>query len=540
MRVHGFLLILPHREPRTAGCSFPLMALVHSVARNLLLLGTGTAGLLALPVAGQAQETPTTALAIAAGPFSPTVESLKTYQTPDWFRDAKFGIWAHWGPQAVPRQGDWYARQMYLQGHRQYEHHLKTYGHPSKFGYKDIIPLWKAEKWDPDALMALYVKAGAKYFVSMGVHHDNFDLWDSKFHRWNAVKMGPHRDVVGEWKRAAQKAGLPFGVSEHLGPSYSWFTPSHGWDQYGPTPGLRYDGADPAYADLYHPEHNEPFKWGRSWYATNPQWHQEWFNRIKDLVDHYQPDLLYTDGGIPFEQTGLSLVAHYYNANQAAHGGKLQAVYTHKDMGTGIFIREAGAQDVERGVMPGINPLPWQTCTSIGDWFYSDGFKYKTTTEVVHMLADIVSKNGNMLLNVVLYADGSLPPEPRQFLDEMAAWIAVNSEAIHGTRPWKIFGEGPTVAAAGHFKEDTAYTPQDIRFTTKAGALYAITLGVPAGEVRIKSLGRDAKIADRPVQTVRLLGSREKLIWSQEAGALVIKLPAQLPIAHAAAFQIGF
>ena len=257
-------------------------------------------------------------------------------------------------------------------------------------------------------------------------------------------------------------------------------------------------------------------------------------------MDQHQPDLLYTDGGIPFEQTGLSLLAHFYNANQAAHGGKLEAVYNHKDMGTGIFIREAGAQDVERGVLPGINPLPWQTCTSIGDWYYSDGFKYKTTTEIIHMLADIVSKNGNMLLNVVQYPEGDLPPESLRFLEEMAAWMAVNGEAIHGTRPWRIFGEGPTVAATGHFKEDTAYTPHDIRFTTKAGALFALTLGVPAGEVRINSLGRDAKLAPAKVSAVRLLGHIPPLSWSQEAGALVIQLPAQLPVAHAAVFKIEF
>ncbi len=517
-----------------------IISMIFLIARTLKYFGAASAWLFVFFLGGHAVNPLATSLAIASGPFDAGAESLKQYQTPDWFRDAKFGIWAHWGPQAVPRAGDWYARQMYLQGHPQYEHHLKTYGHPSQHGYKDIIPLWKAEKWDPAALMALYVKAGAKYFVSMGVHHDNFDLWNSKFHRWNSVAMGPHRDVVGEWKQAAVQAGLRFGVSEHLGPSYAWFSPSHGWDQYGPTPGIRYDGADPANADLYHPEHNEPFKWGRSWYASSPQWHQEWFNRIKDLLDQHHPDFLYTDGGIPFEETGRSLLAHFYNSNIAAHGGKNEAVYTFKDMGTGEVIPEAGVLDVERGVMPGIRPRPWQTCTSIGDWFYSDGFKYKTTTEVVHMLADIVSKNGNMLLNVVLYADGSLPPEPRQFLDEMAAWMAVNGEAIHGTRPWKIFGEGPTVAASGHFKEDTAYTPQDIRFTTKAGALYAITLGMPAGEVRIKSLGRDAKITDQAVKSVRLLGSSEKLTWSQEAAALVIKLPSSLPGKHSASFQIGF
>jgi alpha-L-fucosidase len=209
-------------------------------------------------------------------------------------------------------------------------------------------------------------------------------------------------------------------------------------------------------------------------------------------------------------------------------------------LGTGEVIPEAGVLDVERGVTPGINARPWQTDTSIGDWFYSDGYKYKTAAEVVHMLADIVSKNGNLLLNVVLYADGSLPPESRQFLDEMAAWMSVNGEAIYGTRPWKIFGEGPTQAVAGAFKEDTAYTPQDIRFTTKAGSLYAITLGLPAGEVRIASLGRNAKIAGQAVKSVRLLGRDQSIAWSQEPDALMIKLPPQMPTAHAAAFQIGF
>jgi len=482
-------------------------------------------------------------LKIAPGQFVGTAESLTNYTCPDWFRDAKFGIWAHWGPQAVPRQGDWYARNMYLQGSPQYEHHLKTYGHPSTNGYKDIIPLWKAEKWDPDALMALYAKAGAKYFVSMGVHHDNFDLWNSKYHRWNAVNMGPKRDIVAEWKQAAMKYGLRFGVSEHLGPSYGWFAPSHGFDQFyepGARLGVPYDGADPKYQDLYHPAHNEPFHWGRSWYATNSAWHQEWFNRIKDLVDQHQPDLLWTDGGIPFEEVGRSLIAHFYNSNQAAHGGKLEAVYTFKNLGTGEVIPEAGVLDVERGVMKDINPLPWQTDTSMGDWFYSDGFKYKTTAEVIHMLADIVSKNGNMLLNVVLYADGSLPPEARQFLNEMAAWMAVNGEAIHGTRPWRIFGEGPTVTEAGDFKEDTAYTAQDIRFTTKADVLYAITLGVPTEEIRIKSLGRASTLVNKPVAEVTLLGSSEKLNWKQEADALVIQPAAEWPSQSAVAFVVKF
>ncbi len=493
-----------------------------------------------LMAAGSALAADSPALVIAPGVFSANAESFKNYQVPEWFRDAKFGIWAHWGPQAVPRAGDWYARNMYLQGHPQYEHHLKHYGHPSVSGYKDIIPLWKAENWDPDALMALYVKAGAKYFVSMGVHHDNFDLWNSKYHSWNAVNMGPHRDVVGDWQKAARKFGLPFGVSEHLGASYGWFAPSHGWDQWGSKGGVAYDGADPNFAELYHPAHNEPYRGRQSWYASSPEWHQEWFNRIKDLVDHYQPDFLYSDGGIPFGEYGRSIIADLYNTSAAAHQGKNQAVYTFKDMGTGEVIADAGVLDVERGVAPGISARPWQTDTSIGDWFYSDGYKYKTTTQIVQMLADIVSKNGNLLLNVVLYADGSLPPEPRQFLDDMAVWMAVNGEAIYGTRPWKIFGEGPTQATAGAFKEGADYTPQDIRFTTKAGKLYAILLGIPDQDIRITSLARSAKYADAKVKRVRLLGSKEQLVWSQQDDALVIKLPAKFPTQHATTFQVSF
>jgi alpha-L-fucosidase len=253
-------------------------------------------------------------------------------------------------------------------------------------------------------------------------------------------------------------------------------------------------------------------------------------------VDQYQPDLLYTDGGIPFGEFGRSLLAHFYNSNEAAHGGKLEAVYNFKDLGTGEFIPHAGVEDVERGVMKDIQPLPWQTCTSIGDWFYSDGFKYKTTAEVVHMLADIVSKNGNMLLNVVLYADGSLPPESRQFLDEMADWMAMNGEAIHDTRPWKTFGEGPTVTTAGFFKEDTSYKPEDIRFTqSKDGrTLYAIVLGVPAEPVRITSL------AGEKIACVALLGSDARLDWKPEADALVIQPVVQWPAKFAVAFKITF
>ena len=268
-------------------------------------------------------------LALANGPFNSSQESLKNYQCPQWFRDAKFGIWAHWGPQAVPGNGDWYARKMYEEGSNDYIHHLNNYGHPIKTGYKDIIPLWKAEKWDPDRLMQLYKEAGARYFVAQAVHHDNFDNWNSKYHHWNAVLMGPHKDIVGVWQTGARKQGLRFGISEHLGASYTWFQASHGSDKLGPLAGVPYDGADPQFWDLYHP----PAAPGdKCWYSKDPNWAQEWFARIYDVLDQYHPDLLYSDGGIPFGEVGRTLIAEFYNANIQQHGGNLQAVYNCKKM----------------------------------------------------------------------------------------------------------------------------------------------------------------------------------------------------------------
>lgn len=477
---------------------------------------------------------------IAQGAFRPTVESLKTYQTPDWFRDAKLGIWAHWGPQAVPRRGDWYARWMYVPGHPHYAHHLEQYGHPSEKGYKDIIPLWTAERFDPEALMDLYVAAGAKYFVSMGVHHDNFDLWNSRHHRWNAVAMGPKRDIVGAWRDAARRRGLRFGVSEHLGASHNWWRPSHQYDQFWPKIGMPYDGANPQFSDLYHPDHDEPYRGtADSWYTRDPAYHRLWFQRIRDLVDSYEPDLLYTDGGIPFGEVGRSLVAHLYNSSMARHG-KLDAVYTCKDLGSGEFYREACVQDVERGVLSGINPLPWQTDTSNGDWFFAEDDRYKTGPDVIRMLADIVSKNGNLLLNVALYPDGSLPPESQALLADLSAWMRINAEAIHGTRPWLIHGEGPTETASGAFQESAAYTHEDIRFTTRGPTLYAITLGEPRGQVIVRSLGRSAGYDTRPVRQVRLLGHDGALEFQQTDGALILEPPARAPTRHASAFEISF
>ncbi len=477
---------------------------------------------------------------IAAGPFQGNVDSLKQYKCPDWFRDAKFGIWAHWGPQAVPGHGDWYARFMYIQGSPDYKSHLTEYGHPSKFGYKDIIPLWKAEKWDPAALMALYQKAGAHYFVSMGCHHDDFDLWNSTYHSWNAVKMGPHRDIVGDWQKAAKAAGLPFGVSEHLGASYSWFQSAHGSDKTGPLAGVPYDGADPAYQELYHPPAiAADLGPGKHWYTSNPVNQEDWQRRIHDLIDQYHPDLLYSDGGLPFGTLGEATVAHLYNTSIAAHDGKLEAVYNCKSRPqSGEFTPGSCVQDVERGIMPDIQPYPWQTDTSNGDWFYRQGDRYKNTATVLHLLTDIVSKNGNLLLNIVLKPDGSLPPESRQLLDGLAAWMAVNSEAIFGTRPWTIYGEGPTAVQGGAFKESFPFTAQDFRFTTKRGVLYALCLGVPTGPISIKALAKNNPYGVKGITGISLLGSPEKINWQQGDDALVIQPAKSWPTADEVVFKI--
>ncbi len=472
-------------------------------------------------------------LQIAPGPFQPNANSLKTYQYPEWFRDAKLGIWAHWGPQAVPMFGDWYARQLYQQGHRQYKDHLEHYGHPTKLGHKDLIPLWKAEKWDPDRLMALYKKAGARYFVSMGVHHDNFDLWNSKHQRWNAVQMGPHRDVVGDWQKAAKKLGLRFGVSEHLGASFTWFQDSHRSDKTGPLAGIPYDGADPKYQDLYHwPAAPDD----KGWYSKDPRWQLEWFARIKDLVDQYHPDLLYTDGGVPFGKiVGQSLIAHHYNSSSNRNNGKTDVVYTCKQPSEGMWV-----EDLERGVMPGIRPFPWQTDTSIGDWFYNRDWKYRGADWVIPMLVDIVSKNGNLLINVVQRPDGSLDAEAEQVLVELADWIATNGEGIYETRPWLIHGEGPVRAKGGHFKEDFAYTAKDIRFTSKGqDTLYAFALGWPEdGRLLIRSLGKLPGVTAK-INAIELLGHAGPLVWTQDADGLSVKLPQRKPGKYAVALKIS-
>jgi alpha-L-fucosidase len=485
----------------------------------------GAAGMAALANADEGHSAPL---------FTPDMESLAKYRAPDWFRDAKLGMWACWGPEAVPEMGDWYARNMYVQGHEQYEHHLKKYGHPSKMGYKDMVPLWKGENWDPDRLMRLYKKAGAKYFCAIAQHHDNIDCWNSRFHKWNSVNMGPKKDIIGIWRDTARKHGLRFGVTEHLGASWNWYGVSKLSDATGPLAGVPYDGANPAYDELYHTGNANP-DW-KAWYRNVPESFQiEWLNRIKDLLDSYDPDLLYSDGSLPFGRYGREMLAHFYNSNAQRHNGRVEAVYNCKKADDGgQFDEGLCVRDMERGVFDLVRTDPWQTDTCVGDWYYKRDITYKTPTTIIQMLIDIVSKNGNLLLNLPLRADGTLDAKEEAILDSLADWTSVNGEAIYGTRPWKSYGEGQQGPSGAMFNEGKlSYNSEDIRFTVKDGSLFAFALAWPAsGKLLIRSLSGSS------VQSVNLLHGGDSLTFKQTADGLAIQLPPQPRGNHAFVLRI--
>jgi alpha-L-fucosidase len=481
------------------------------------------------------------ALEIAPGPFKGTRESLRDYRIPDWYRDAKFGIWAHWGPQSSAEFGDWYARGMYQEGSPQYKQHLATYGHPSKVGYKELALAWRGENFDANYLLELYRKAGAKYFCSMGVHHDNFDLWNSKFQPyWNAAANGPKKDIVGLFAAAARLNGLKFAVSEHLAVSYHWFQTSHRADKFGPLAGVPYDGANAANSSLYHETHEVPRNAKGEedlWSPVNVPavWKRRYFDRIKDLIDHYEPDLMYIDGPIFFEEYGLSLVAHQYNLSARKHGGVPQTVYTSKrreDSAVGTCVL-----DIERGLVDTIWPTPWQTDTCVGQWHYNKGQKYKTAKVVIDLLVDIVSRNGNLMLNFPLNSKGELDADEMKVLTGVTRWMAVNSEGIYSTRPWKIYGTNaaPAAKTAGdtmHFNENQRkdLSAADVRFTKKGETLFAFCMGLPEQSVLIEPLGTKSPQNPHKVQHVELLGFEGGLQFKQDESGLRIELPAQKPV----------
>jgi len=477
-----------------------------------------------------------------AGKFQPSLESLREYQCPKWFLDAKFGIWSHWGPQSVPMYGDWYARNMYIQGTPQYLYHIRHYGHPSKFGYKDICALWKAERFNPDELMRLYVKAGAKYFVGQAMHHDHFFNYPSQLNRFNAAQMGPMKDICGLWKAAAGRYGLPFGLTEHLGASFAWWRVNKWCDTFGPYKDVPYDGNDPDYSDFYFNnfEHVAADKSDRAdagirpWYTSNKKFRDYWLSVMKEIIDLYQPDLLYSDGELPFGHpgepieneesfaNGLHTVAYLYNTSIEKYGEN-RAVYNQKDRRPEIY--RVGVLDIEKSQFPSINPEPWQTDTCIGNWFYDVRQEFKRPAHIIEMLIDIISKNGNMLLNVLQRPDGAIDDETVYILEELASWFAVCGEAVHGTRPWRKFGEGDSRVVIEGFKEvKVDWNSSDFRFTAKGKNLYAFMLKAPENRVAvIKSLAESDKVL-----SVRLLGG-EKLPYHQSFGVLTVRLPQELP-----------
>ena len=473
--------------------------------------------------------------------FDPTFESLYTHNDPDWFRDAKFGIWSHWGPQSVPMCGDWYARNMYIQGTSQYLYHIRHYGHPSKFGYKDICALWKAESFDPDRLMEKYVKAGAKYFVAQAMHHDHFFNYDSALNPMNSVKVGPKKDIVGLWKAAAQKYGLPFGVTEHMGASFSWWRVNKGCDSYGPYKGVPYDGNDPAWRDFYHDnyehagEHIGEFP---PWYTPNAKFHQYWKNCMIELIDKYAPDLLYSDGALPFNEQwladdlpyvldgrykeGLEIVAHLYNKSIELHGEN-QAVYTQKCRYEGVY--RVGVLDMERALLDKASAYPWQMDTCIGGWFYDAKATFKKPREIIDILIDVTSKNGCMLLNILQRPDGSIDDETEFILEELAKWNRTHGEAIYATRPWKTVGEGSSLLDFKEFREDAVtWNPADVRFVCKGNAVFAFLMGAQPGQAAVlRSFNEGERI-----RSVRLLDVGE-VPFAHQFGVLTVQLPDQLP-----------
>lgn len=508
------------------------------------------------------------ALPPQAGPFKADWGSLAQYQVPQWYKNAKFGIWAHWGPQCQPGYGDWYARGMYQEGSDQYKYHLETYGHPSRFGFKDVIHQWKAENWNPEELVGLYKEAGAKYFVALANHHDNFDTYDSSFQPWNSVKMGPRKDLIGGWAKAARNNGLHFGVSIHASHAWTWLEVARRSDKQGAMKGIPYDGNirkedgagkwwqgyDPQdlYAQLHPLSENSwdngaihrQWNWGNGAAPPSAAYCEKFYNRTVELIDKYGPDLLYFDDTAlplwPVSDAGLRIAAHMYNHSIRKHGS-LQAVINGKILDEEQ--RKCMVWDIERGQSNRIEPFTWQTDTCIGGWHYDkrifEQHRYKTARTVIHTLVDVVSKNGNLLLSIPVKGDGSIDSDEREVVKGITAWMKINSESIYDTSPWTVYGEGPAMAetaalTAQGFNEGKGkpFTATDIRFAQKGDTLYATTMGQTQNEVTIKTL------AGKQPGSVRLLGHTGELSWKNTDSGLIITVPGRLPSDIAAVFAI--
>lgn len=462
-------------------------------------------------------------LTIGQNRFQPTWQSLKAYEVPEWFKDAKFGIFIHWGVYSVPGFGnEWYPRNMYQKDSKEYKHHIETYGSQSQFGYKDFIPMFKAEKFDPVQWVALFKKAGAKYVVPVAEHHDGFQMYKSALSKWNAFEMGPKRDIVGELANEVKKQGLIFGVSSHR--------IEHWWFMNG---GRKFE------SDILSQANNEFYGPAREQDETmTPEYMNDWLMRNMELVNNYQPQLFWFDWWI--EQPALepyrkSFTSFYYNKGLEWNKG---VAINYKNVSYPV---DAAVLDIERGKLDGIQKYPWQTDDAIGNhsWGYAVGNTFKDAKYVITNLVDIVSKNGNLLLNIGPRPDGTITDEETQTLLGTGIWLEINGEAIYGTRPWKVYGEGPTESASGSFSDQKKpFIAQDIRFTTKADYLYVISLGNPDKNIMVKSLGLLSK--NWAISKIEMLGNSEKITWSQQAESLVISPSKKYPSEDAVTYKIEF
>ena len=465
------------------------------------------------------------------GPFQPNWESLGHFQTPPWYQDAKFGIFIHWGAYSVPGFGsEWYPRKMYQPGTPEFQHHVATYGPQSKFGYKDFIPQFKAEKFDAGEWAKLFKDAGAKYVVPVAEHHDGFPMYDSELTDWCAAKQGPKRDVIGELAAAFRQEGIVVGASSHRAEHWWFFDNGMYFDS---------DVADPANAALYGPASNQRCAENQS-EPPDQAFLDDWLLRSCEIVDKYQPQVVYFDWWIcqPVFQPYLQRFAAYYY-NRGAEWDKPVAI-NFKEWEGRSFPDGTGVFDIERGQSADIRPDFWQTCTSVSktSWGYVTNQDYKDVGEIVDDLIDVVSKNGTMLLNIGPQPDGAIPAKEQEMLRAIGRWLAVNGEAIYGTRPWKKFGEGPTQIVAGSFADvkRQPFTGEDFRFTTKGDTLYAIALAWPEnGKLVVNSLPDDA----HQIASVELLGFDGQLPWKQTDEGLVVELPAEPPCDYAVTLKIS-
>ena len=468
---------------------------------------------------------------IAADRYKPTWESLKTHPNPQWFADAKFGIYFHWGPYSVPAFGDeWYSRNMYRPGTPEHQHHLATYGPLDRFGYKDFIPMFRAEHFNPDEWVDLFVRSGAKFAGPVTEHADGFAMWDSKLTKWNAAQMGPKRDVVGEMEKAVRKRGLKFSSTFH----HQWL-----WAWY-PTFDKHVDAGTGEWAGLYGPPVSKA-----AWDYTaeneliqNAEFCRRWNAKIKEVIDRYHPDLLWFDTRLEniAAEYRLDFLAHYFNDADRSHR-EVVVTYKNKGLETGT-----GILDLERGRMSRAMPFEWLNDDALSwkSWSYIENDSLKSPLRLVQELVDIVSKNGNLLLDIGPKADGTIPQAVRDRLLELGKWLALNGEAIYGTRPWQTFGEGPTEVAEGHFSEAKIkdFTAQDIRFTRKGAVLYAIVMGWPQGPAVIHSLAAGKTLPFAAIRKIELLGSKDALKWSRDANGLTVHMPAAKPCDYAVVLKI--